>query len=79
VADAVHLVVVMALRKAQQFRFKLRQEQRSLGEENELGLELMLVDMEPPTLVVLDRGRLDRPRQDFFELFESSLCPQTCS
>ena len=40
VADAVDLVVMLSLRKAQQLRFKLRQKRCSLGEGYETGLEL---------------------------------------
>src|SRR5215510_10325012 len=59
---------MLPLRKAQQLCFKLRQERRSLGEENEPGLELMLIDIEPADLVVLNRDGLDWPLHQFFQL-----------
>src|SRR5437016_1205205 len=59
---------MLSLWKAQQLGFKLRQERRSLGEENETGLEFCLMNVEPRTLVAINRDGLDRPRQDFLEL-----------
>src|SRR5262245_31153199 len=66
--DAIHLVVMLSLRKAQQLYFKLRQERCSLGEKNKTGLELLLVDIEPPNLVVLNRDWLDWSLHQFFQL-----------
>src|SRR5260370_1359934 len=66
--DAVHLVVMLGLRKAQQLGFKLRQERCSLGEKNEPGLELCLMNVEPPNLVAVNRNGLHGPCQDFLEL-----------
>jgi hypothetical protein len=61
--DAVDLVVVPALGKYQQFRFKLREERRSAWEQHLAGMKLRLLDVGAADFVALDGNRPDGPAE----------------
>src|SRR5262249_26720564 len=65
--------IMLTLRKAQQLHFKIWQERRSLGEENQASLELMLVDIESADLVVLNRDWLDWSLDQIFQIRDQGL------
>jgi len=67
-ADAVDLIVGLALRKCQQFGFKHRQESRVSGKKHKTSSEFALIDIEPTNLVVLNAHKFHHAAErDLFE------------
>src|SRR4029077_667236 len=60
--------VGLALREPEQFGFQFRQEWGSPRKKHTTGVELPLLNVEPPDLIAIDRDRLDCTEQDVIQL-----------